>query len=157
MVESATNSLNPEFWVDVVCQQCHRKFPARVSNVKRGKAKHCSRPCLYRSMCKQEPVEFNGDSFTINSHGYYESKRTGRRLNRVIWESPHGPVPDGYKVYVKDGVRSNYAIENLYLRKLQPRPFCTGEGCPRKVYDRGLCQPHMRELRAQEKDSRLKS
>jgi hypothetical protein len=88
----------------------------------------------------------------INSDGYYESRRTGRGLNRVIWEMHHGPVPSGYKVFVKDSVRSNYAIENLYIRKLEPRPFCKIEGCERKAWVRGLCQPHVRELRVKEKE-----
>jgi hypothetical protein len=153
MEESVTNQLNPEFWVEVACQQCRRKFPARTSNIKRGKAKHCSRPCLYRSKAKYEPVEFQGDVFVINSYGYYESKRTGRRLNRVIWEMHHGPVPPGYRVYLKDGVRSNYAIDNLYLRKMEPRPFCNTEGCRRKAWVRGLCQPHVKEVRAKENKS----
>jgi hypothetical protein len=152
MVKNMISQPSSPFWVERVCEQCQGRFPARVSNIKRGKAKHCSRPCLHRSMCKHEPVEFDGDVFVINSYGYYESKRTGRRLNRVIWEIHNGPVPEGYKVYFKDGVRSNYAIENLYLRKLKPRPFCKTEGCERKVYDRGLCQPHVRELRAKEKE-----
>jgi hypothetical protein len=151
MVERVTSGLNPKFWVEMVCQQCGTTFPARISNVKRGKMKHCARACLYKSMCTHAPVEFDNDVFILNPHhGYYESRRTGRRLNRVIWEIHHGPIPPGYKVYVKDGIRSNYAIENLYIRKLEPRPFCKNEGCKRKAWVRGLCQPHVKEVRTRE-------
>jgi len=126
--------------IEVVCSQCDRMFPAWAADIKRGRMKHCSRACSGASRRSKAHVEFGGESYYVNQHGYYISATTGRSLNRAVWEAAFGPVPEGHRVYVKDGVRSNYPLENLFLKKLTPRPACRVEGCGRKAWSRGFCQ-----------------
>jgi hypothetical protein len=37
------------------------------------------------------------------------------RKHRLVWETAHGPIPEGYRVIFADGDRSNFAIDNLIL------------------------------------------
>ncbi len=126
--------------VEVVCTQCGGVFTAWAADIKRGRMKHCSRACSGASRRSQAHVEFGGESYYINQQGYYTSAMTDRSLNRAVWEAAFGPVPEGHRVFVKDGVRSNYSLENLFLKKLAPRPVCRAEGCNRKAWARELCQ-----------------
>ena len=137
---------NPVYWIDRRCRHCRKKFPARTSDVKRGRMKYCSPSCSNLAQRIKEHVEFGGDTFYINDHGYYVSSKTGRALNRAMWEAHHGPIPDGHRVCVTDGVRSNYAIENLSLKRLQPRPLCSIEECGRKAWRGRVCQKHLHQL-----------
>jgi len=135
--------------LEVVCPQCGSIFPAWAADIKRGRMKHCSSACSGASRRSKAHVEFRGESYYVNRHGYYISATTGRSLNRAVWEAAFGPVPQGHKVYVKDGVRSNYSLENLFIRKLIPRPGCRIAGCTRKAWSRGLCQPCRRVAKSE--------
>jgi hypothetical protein len=37
------------------------------------------------------------------------------KKHRLVWETAHGPIPEGYRVIFADGDRSNFAIDNLLL------------------------------------------
>lgn len=126
--------------VEVVCPQCDGMFLAWAADIKRGRMKHCSRACSGAARRSKAHVEFSGESYYINKHGYYISATTGRSLNRAVWEAAFGLVPEGHRVHVKDGVRSNYSLENLFLKKLTPRPACRTVECGRKAWLRGFCQ-----------------
>ena len=56
--------------------------------------------------------EFKGKRYYRCGH-YFQRK--GVRLHRLVWESIHGPVPDGYHVHHKDGNRANNHPDNLEL------------------------------------------
>lgn len=105
--------------VVVRCRHCDAPFLAWIANVRRGKSKFCSRKCDGAYKRTKEYIEYLGVSYYIHRDGYYVSTDHRKYLNRVVWEAHHGPVPPGHKVYVRDGVRSNYDIENLYLKKLK--------------------------------------
>jgi hypothetical protein len=77
--------------------------------------KHCSRKCAGEARREKEHIEFRGESYYVNRDRYYVSSTTGRSLNRAVWEAHFGPVPKGHRVYVRDGVRTNYSPDNLYL------------------------------------------
>lgn len=132
-----------EKWAEVICSQCKKDFKALLSNIRRGRQKFCSRKCSSRSQAKSEPVEFQGKLYYLNSHDYYESAE-GRPLSRVIWEAHYGPIPPRHKLYFRDGVRSNCAIENLYLKDMESG--C--RECGKKIYARGLCHKHYEQARA---------
>ena len=79
--------------------------------------KYCSPQCRSRAFQKYEPVEFAGERFRYKARdNHYQSRRTGRMLNRVVWESAYGEVPQGYEVWTKDGDALNYSLENLILK-----------------------------------------
>lgn len=56
--------------------------------------------------------EFQGKRYYLCGN-YFQRK--GARLHRMVWESIHGPVPDGYHVHHKDGNRANNQPDNLEL------------------------------------------
>ena len=37
-------------------------------------------------------------------------------IHRMVWESAHGPIPSGHRIWWKDGNHLNCALENLELR-----------------------------------------
>jgi HNH endonuclease len=115
--------------------------------------KYCSRDCFYRAHRTRTPelVEYRGEFFYLNAYGYYVSLKTRRSLNRFVWESNYGHIPPGHKVYVKDKDRSNYRIENLYLRKMNPEGPCDEEGCDKGIHARGKCQSHYAKMRERER------
>jgi hypothetical protein len=45
-----------------------------------------------------------------------------RQVHRLLWEEHHGPVPDGHRVFFRDGDRTNIQIGNLIL---VPRRLCS--------------------------------
>lgn len=55
----------------------------------------------------------------VNIDGYIEIKiaepSKWRQKQRVVWETEHGPVPDGYMVSFIDGNKQNCALSNLRL------------------------------------------
>jgi hypothetical protein len=111
--------------------------------------KRCSRGCFNASRRKNNAIEFDGDVFVLNKFGYYFSKRTKRRLHRVIWEQHHGSIPEGYKLYFKDGNKENLSVDNLYLKELNPEGGC--DQCGGKIHARGKCHNHYEQMRVREK------
>ncbi len=57
---------------------------------------------------------FNGQTYTLRDNGYYAGT-TGDRplLHRDVWESVHGPIPDGYDIHHRDHDKTNNDIANL--------------------------------------------
>ena len=55
----------------------------------------------------------------INADGHIEIKVEGERQmickHRWVWEQAHGPVPEGYVVSFKNGIKTDCRIENLIL------------------------------------------
>ena len=53
------------------------------------------------------------------SNGYVWVKiaepKKWRMKQLLVWEEAHGPIPEGYKVYFKDGDRQNCELDNLML------------------------------------------
>lgn len=45
----------------------------------------------------------------------------------IVWESHHGPVPDGFIVTFKDGDRSNFDINNLTAISMQENMLCNSK------------------------------
>lgn len=144
MIETRDSSA----WIEITCRQCGSKQRVRRCYVERGRMKYCSRRCAAsaRRTRGAEPVEDQGDIFTLDGNGYFLSRRTGRMLHRVIWEDNYGPIPEGHRVYHRDRNRSNYRLENLYLKKMKERSCCDEMGCQEKAYARGKCRKHYRRL-----------
>lgn len=44
---------------------------------------------------------------------YDRGKRRAYLLHRVVWETAHGPLPQGYEVHHLDFDRSNWQLGNL--------------------------------------------
>lgn len=63
-------------------------------------------------------------TFRLNTDGYLLLK-TGRRgpkpndrwefVHRLIWEQANGPIPEGYRIWWKDGDRLNCSLSNLEM------------------------------------------
>jgi hypothetical protein len=103
-----------------------------------------------------DPVEYKGEVFTLDGNGYFLSRKTGRLLHRVILEDNHGVIPEGHRVYHRDRNRSNYHLENLYLKKMNERARCDEPDCEQKVRARSKCQKHYRRLWLRESQARAK-
>jgi hypothetical protein len=102
-------------WVDRTCQQCDRVFAARRIYVDRGQMKYCSAECSQVASRRRDMQEFDGDRFYPDAQGHYQSRMTGRFIHRVIWESAHGPIPDGHVIHHIDHDKSNNVLENFML------------------------------------------
>jgi hypothetical protein len=139
---------NPSSWTEIICRQCGGKREVRRCYVERGQMKYCSKKCssAARRTRGLEPVEYKGETFTLDGNGYFLERKTGRMLHRVIWEDNHGTIPEGYKVYHRDRNRSNYQIENLYLKEMNSQAKCDEAGCQEKILARGLCARHYQQL-----------
>ncbi len=109
---------NPANWVEVECAQCGVRFQAEASNVRRGRRKCCSLDCRSNANRTRtpEPIHYAGDVFNLNMDGYYVSNRTNRMLHRIIWEEHHGKIAEKKRIRFRDGVRTHYQIENLYVK-----------------------------------------
>jgi HNH endonuclease len=148
-----TVNQNSSLWTEITCKRCGKKRVVRKVYVERGQMKHCSRDCFHRAKRTRtlELVEYRGQLFYINSYGYYVSLKTKRSLNRLVWETHYGPIPPGHKVYLKDRNRSNYHVENLYLKKMKPEGECDEEGCQDRIHARGKCKSHYWKMRDRER------
>jgi len=55
----------------------------------------------------------------IDKYGYVsikvEEPNIFKQKHRVIWEQHHGPIPKGFNIQFKNGIRTDFAIENLYI------------------------------------------
>lgn len=54
----------------------------------------------------------------VTKHGYVRVDwrgKKGERLNRVVWEEAHGPIPDGLHVLHKCDVRSCVQLQHFFL------------------------------------------
>ncbi len=103
--------------VECRCRLCGGTFVRWRADTLRGRMKYCSAECRSTASRKYEPVEFGGDRFSYNKrYNHYYSHRTRRLLNRAVWESHYGEVPEGYEVWTKDGDALNYSLENLILK-----------------------------------------
>lgn len=143
--EAGAKNPRPSTKVNITCEQCDTIQEVYPSYAWRGRMKYCSRKCFNDSRRKNKSVEFEGDLFVRNIHGYYFSKRTRRMLHRVIWEKHHGPVPEGFRIYFRDKNRDNWAIDNLYLKELSPKGGC--DECGMKIYALGKCRNHYEQMR----------
>lgn len=72
---------------------------------------------LYWSKRPSYRVKVGDEVGTVCSNGYRATKFKGVNylVHRVIWEMFNGPIPDGFEIDHKDGVRDNNRIENLRL------------------------------------------
>lgn len=140
-------------WTEITCQQCGDGRVVRKAYVNRGQMKYCSRDCFNKSRRTRtaEPVEYRGELFYLNAYGYYVSMQTKRSLNRLVWETHYGQIPPGHKVYLRDKDRSNYRVENLYLKGPNSERQCDEDGCDSKVYARGKCHRHYLKMRDRER------
>ncbi|MBA3689507.1 MAG: HNH endonuclease [Chloroflexi bacterium] len=70
------------------------------------------------------------------NNGYIQvsnrSRGMTRRAHRMVWESVHGPIPDGLEINHKNGVRADNRIENLEL--------VTSTGNKQHAYRTGLAK-----------------
>src|SRR3990167_8920503 len=99
-----------EKWVERTCEYCEKSFQARRIYVNRGQMHFCSERCAHLSTRKNQPIEFGGDVFYLNVHGYYASAKTGNLLHREIWRSQNGEIPFRHVVHHKDENKSNNSI-----------------------------------------------
>ena len=97
----------------------------RKGSVPANKGKKMS-PALY---AKCEPTMFKKGrpslnkrpigSERVNKDGYIEMKISEPNKwvvkHRFIWETFHGPIPEGYNVQFKDGDPTHTSLDNLYL------------------------------------------
>jgi hypothetical protein len=150
--ETEARNLKHSTKLKIACEQCGTTREVYPSYVKRGQMRYCSRDCFNTSRRKQEPVEFDSDLFFRNIYGYYFSKRTSRMLHRVIWEKHYGPIPEGFRVYFKDKNKDNWAVDNLYLKELNPQGGC--DECGKKIYARGKCRNHYEQTRDRQRKHR---
>ncbi len=101
-------------WMEKDCVRCGKRFTTRRQYVARGQMKYCSHGCSSLDAREHTTVEHGGDTYHL-IHGYYVCSKTGKRLNRVIWEACNGPIPEGLVVHHKDENKINNAISNLQL------------------------------------------
>jgi hypothetical protein len=143
-----TVNQNSPYWTEITCKLCSKVRVVRKVYVERGQMKYCSRDCFNRAKRTRtvELVKYAGDLFYLNAHGFYVSLKTRRSLNRLVWETHYGPIPPGHRVYVRDQDRSNYRIENLYLRVLNSERRCDEESCNSQVHARSKCQRHYMKM-----------
>lgn len=66
-----------------------------------------------------DKVKFNGYTYRrypnakSSTHRRYYTRTGGYSLHRAVWESVHGPIPEGWHVHHKDKNFLNNSIENL--------------------------------------------
>jgi hypothetical protein len=104
-------------------------------------------------------IEYDGDVFYINVHGYYRSAKTGRLYHRMLWEKAYGIIPEGCVVHHIDEDKQNNEISNLVMvessqhakihyhyaldyNRNKPFNACIVKGCGQKVKGYGLCSKH---------------
>ncbi len=67
-------------------------------------------------------IIWGGSRWALDSRGYYQERLSGRKhwngvkprsLHRAMWESVHGPIPPGFDVHHRDGVRTHNWDENF--------------------------------------------
>jgi len=102
-------------WTERTCEQCGGVFAARLVYVARGQMKYCSVECARVASRRRDPQEFGGHFYYPNAKGHYWSEVAGKFIHRAIWESAHGPIPDGYVVHHIDHDKANNRLENLTL------------------------------------------
>jgi hypothetical protein len=68
-------------------------------------------------MAKPGPKPKRPDGYYVTREGYLRGKVGGRhRLGHVVvWESEHGPVPDGYQIHHVNGDKQDNRLGNLLL------------------------------------------
>lgn len=73
--------------------------------------------------CPIGTVKMNGDGYLRRKiadepesiAGKGASSTNWEFVHRRVWEDAHGPIPDGYRIWWKDGNHLNCALENLEL------------------------------------------
>lgn len=75
-----------------------------------------------RKRQRKEVVVFNGlpytrypDSKSPSGRKYFYNQSNGRALHQAVWESVHGPIPEGHHIHHRDEDTSNNALDNLEL------------------------------------------
>lgn len=61
---------------------------------------------------------FKGEPIRKRSRGYVQVSRHGKlcmMAHRLIWESVHGPIPDGLQINHINGIKTDNRIANLEL------------------------------------------
>lgn len=91
-----------------------------------GKEIGVTRQCLYKAFkCRGyqlrspnfQPYQFyDGQKFSLRSHGYYE-KTTGDRelMHRYVWQKVNGEIPQNYDIHHINRNKADNRIENLEL------------------------------------------
>lgn len=71
---------------------------------------------------RKETVVFEGLAYTrypdgksLSGRNYFYSQSSGRGLHQAVWESAHGPIPDGHHIHHRDEDTGNNALDNLEL------------------------------------------
>ena len=57
------------------------------------------------------------DGYLLIKYQDFHGVKNFMPLHRFIWQQANGPIPKGYKIYFKDGDRSNCKLENLDIVK----------------------------------------
>jgi hypothetical protein len=62
----------------------------------------------------------NGHRFTLMKGGYLRGTVNGRRMlaHHLVWEKRNGPIPPGYGIHFKNGIRTDVSIDNLSLHTI---------------------------------------
>ncbi len=95
--------------VEKPCSVCGKLF--KVPKCHAHRVSRCSRTC-HGLARRTVGIEFEEAWFYLNNLGYYFSSKHGL-LHRKIWHKINGPIPRGYVVHHKNGVRTDNRIENL--------------------------------------------
>lgn len=96
-----------------VCTVCQKEF--LVPRCHAHRVNRCSRACSGK-VRRKKGIEFNGKWYgLIASTGYYALSDGKGLLHRHIWAATFGPIPQGYVVHHKNGIKADNRIENLEM------------------------------------------
>ena len=100
-------------WVTKKCLECAKPF--LVPRCHAARVHRCSMKCK-RLASRGNGIEYKGAWYSLSkSHGYYIQAGGNGLLHRVIWRDTFGPIPNGYDVHHKNGIKTDNRPENLEL------------------------------------------